>query len=120
MEERESTVHQSLLGVSTVAPTALIFLASDKLGGQYKNDMFVGDVKIGNIYHFKLNKDRTGLALNGVLADKVASGEDATAQIEFAHGFGIITDLELGPDGYLYVLVFDKEDGRIYKIVPAI
>jgi aldose sugar dehydrogenase len=105
---------------NTVAPTALRFLASDKLGEQYKNDIFVGDVKFGNIYHFKLDKDRTGLALNGVLADKVASGEDATEQIEFAHGFGIITDLELGPDGYLYVLVFDKEDGRIYKIVPAI
>ena len=105
---------------STEAPTALRFLASDKLGEQYKNDMFVGDVKMGNIYHFKLDKSRTGLALNGDLADKVASGEDAIGQIEFAQGFGVITDLELGPDGYLYVLVFDKDDGRIYRIVPAI
>jgi aldose sugar dehydrogenase len=103
---------------NTVAPTALKFLASDKLGGQYENDIFVGDVKFGNIYHFKLNKDRTGLALNGVLADKIASGEDGTEQIEFAEGFGAITDLEIGPDGYLYVLVFDNEDGRIYKISP--
>ena len=52
------------------------------------------------------------------LADKVASGEDAE-QIEFAHGFGVITDLKVGPDGHLYVLVFDKGDGRIYKILPA-
>src|SRR6478672_3842740 len=30
--------------VDPVGPTALVFLNSDKLGAQYKNDMFVGDV----------------------------------------------------------------------------
>ncbi|MGG6460241.1 MAG: PQQ-dependent sugar dehydrogenase [Candidatus Eiseniibacteriota bacterium] len=104
---------------STVAPTAVRFLTTDKLGQQYKNDMFVADVKYGNIYHFKLNSNRTGFILNGSLADKVASGEDNTEQIEFASGFGGITDLEIGPDGSLYVLVFDKEDGKIYKITPT-
>jgi aldose sugar dehydrogenase len=65
-----------------------------------------------------LNKDRTGFILNGALRDKVASGEDGTEQIEFAEGFGGITDLEIGPDGYLYVLIYDNEDGRIYRISP--
>ncbi len=106
--------------INTVAPTALRFLTTDKLGEQYKNDILVGDVKDGNIYHFKLNTDRNGFLLNGTLADKVSSGEDTTEQLEFAHGFGIITDLEIGPDGNLYVLVFDSEDGRIYKIVPTL
>ena len=50
---------------NTVAPTALVFLTSNKLGEQYQNDIFVGDVKYGNIYHFKLNKERTSLLLNG-------------------------------------------------------
>jgi aldose sugar dehydrogenase len=104
---------------NTVGPTALRFFSSDKLGEQYKNDIFVGDIKYGNIYHFKLNKDRTGFILNGALADKVASGEDGTEQIEFAEGFGGITDLEIGPDGYLYVLIYDSEDGRIYRISPV-
>jgi aldose sugar dehydrogenase len=103
---------------NTVAPTALIFLTTDKLGQEYKNDIFVSDIKYGNIYHFKLNKDRTGFILNESLADKVATGEDNTEQIEFASGFGGITDMQVGPDGYLYVLVFDREDGRIFKIVP--
>jgi aldose sugar dehydrogenase len=103
---------------NTVAPTALIFLTTDKLGKEYKNDIFVSDIKYGNIYHFKLNNDRTGFVLNGTLADKVASGEDSTEQIEFASGFGGITDMQVGPDGYLYVLVFDRDDGRIFKIVP--
>ncbi|MEP6576035.1 MAG: hypothetical protein ABJB85_06390 [Nitrososphaerota archaeon] len=56
--------------------------------------------------------------LNEALANKVASGEDGTEQIEFAEGFGGITDLEIGPDGYLYVLIYDNEDGRIYRISP--
>jgi glucose/arabinose dehydrogenase len=36
----------------TVAPTAIIFLKSDKLGDEYRNQLFVGDIKFGNIYHF--------------------------------------------------------------------
>ena len=37
-----------------VAPTALKFLDSNKLGKEYENNMFVGDIKNGNLYHFKL------------------------------------------------------------------
>ena len=46
------------------APTALTFLNSDKLGKQYKNDMFVPDILDGRIYHFKLNEERDGLILS--------------------------------------------------------
>ena len=54
--------------------------------------------------------------LSGPLADKVADKSKELSNIIFAHGFGGITDLEVGPDGYLYVLVYDKQDGRIYQI----
>src|SRR5919199_1064572 len=57
----------------TIAPTALKFLNSDKLGMQYQNTIFVGDVDTGNLYNFKLNQQRTGLLLTGPLADKVAN-----------------------------------------------
>jgi hypothetical protein len=30
----------------------------------------------------------------------------------------VITDVEVGPDGYLYILTFGKE-GTLYKIVPT-
>ena len=46
-----------------VGPTAIRFLNSDKLGEQYENDMLVGDIVNGNIYHFDLNKKRTALLL---------------------------------------------------------
>ena len=80
--------------------------------------MFVGDIKNGNLYHFDLNQQRNGLLLNGPLADKVAS-KDEINQAIFAQGFGGITDIEVGPDGYLYILTFGEEDGTIYKIVPT-
>jgi glucose/arabinose dehydrogenase len=118
--------------IETVGPTALKFLNSDnKLGMQYVNDMFVGDVHMGNIYHFDLNEARTDLILGGLLADKVAdtdselessaadigNGNDNDGGIIFAKGFGGITDLEVGPDGYLYVVSIGQ--GAIYRVVPS-
>ena len=103
----------------SVAPTALKFLTSSKLGAQYANDMFVGDANFGNIYHFDLNQNRTGLRLDGSLVDKVADKVEELGNIIFGKGFGVITDLQVGPDGYLYVLVYDKDDGRIYRISPV-
>ena len=51
-----------------VGPTAIKFFNSDNLGKQYENDIFVGDIINGNIYHFELNQQRTGLSLpNGTL-----------------------------------------------------
>jgi glucose/arabinose dehydrogenase len=101
-----------------VAPTALTFLSSDKLGKQYENDMFVGDIKNGNLYHFKLNEQRTGLLLDGQLKDKTAE-ELELEQVIFGNGFAGITDIEVGPDGYLYILTFDKEEGTVYRILPV-
>jgi glucose/arabinose dehydrogenase len=106
----------------TVAPTALKFLRSDKLGKQYENDMFVGDVNHGRIYHFKLNGNRTGLNLQGPLADKVADTDNENQNITFGAGFGPITDIEVGPDGYLYVVALGRvsvDQGAIYRIVPT-
>jgi glucose/arabinose dehydrogenase len=106
-----------------VGPTAIKFLSSDKLGKQYENDMFVGDIINGNLYHFELNKQRTELLLspNSPLADKVVSSYDTKKldEIIFGKGFGGITDMQIGPkDGYLYILTFDKTQGTIYRIFP--
>ena len=100
----------------TVGPTGIKFFNSDKFGPDYKNDIFVGDVHNGNIYHFNLNDDRTSLLLDGALSDKIADSAEELDNVIFAEGFGGITDLEVGPDGYLYVLSLGL--GTIYKIVP--
>jgi glucose/arabinose dehydrogenase len=100
----------------SVAPTALKFLNTDKLGSEYENDILVGDIKYGNIYLFNLSDDRKSFTSDERLSDKVANKKEELQKIIFAHGFGGITDLEIAPDGYLYVLVYDKQDGRIYRI----
>jgi aldose sugar dehydrogenase len=79
--------------------------------------MLVANVNTGRIYHFELNQNRTGLLLNGSLIDKVGNTSDELDPVVFARGFGIITDLEIGPDGYLYVVALN--DGKIYRIVPS-
>jgi glucose/arabinose dehydrogenase len=102
----------------TLGPTALIFLHSDRLGEQYQNDIFVGSIVTGNIYHFDLNEDRTQLVLTGELEDKIAEiRETGEEQIVFGGGFAGISDLEVGPDGYLYVVSLGQ--GKIFRIVPG-
>lgn len=98
--------------------TSLIFLDSDKLGSQYRNDMFVGDVHNGLIYHFKLNNERDDLILPKVLAGKstVNPTVSAAKEIVFGEGFGGITDLTVGPDGYLYVVSIGQ--GKVFRILP--
>ena len=123
----------------TFGVTAIKFLDSNKLGKNYENDVFVGDFDNGNIYHFDLNGKRTSLSLDNKLADKIANNRDELQEVIFAQGFGGIVDIELGPDGYLYVLSlyeakdkckpntaysdcykFDASDllGTIFRIVP--
>jgi len=84
--------------------TSLIFMNSTKLGSKYANDILVADFHNGNIYNFKLNSNRTSLLLPNALADKVVDSKNETQSSVFANGFGAITDMEIGPDGYLYVL----------------
>jgi len=111
--------HPELTWIPPVAPTALKFFNSDKLGSQYKNDLFVADANTGSLYRFDLNENRTELELQGLLEDKIADSLDETSDIIFANGFGRITDLEIGPDGYLYVLSSEDDGAVLYKTLKA-
>ena len=95
--------------------TDIEFLNSDKLGAEYSNNAFVGDIGYGNLYRFELNDDRTDFDLDSPgLADRVVDNDDELASILFGEGFAGVTDIKTGPDGFLYVLSFD--DGTIYRI----
>ena len=88
----------------TVGATDIKFLNSDKLGKNYKNDMFVSDFHTGNLYHIDLRMGRMQLFLEKPLLDRLANNTAELEKIIFGKGFGAITGLEVGPDGYLYVL----------------
>ena len=101
-----------------VGPTALKFFNSDAFGEEYKNDLFVASVHLGTIFHFDLTKDRLALKLDGPLKDKIADNTEELHDIVFAQGLGEITDIEVGPDGYLYVLSYHLNKLSIFKILP--
>jgi glucose/arabinose dehydrogenase len=97
--------------------TDIEFLTSTKLGDKYAHNIFVGDFNNGNLYFFTLNSGRTGLEFdNEGLVDLVADNNGEIKAITLGTGFGGITDIETGPDGYLYILTFD---GKLYRILSA-
>jgi aldose sugar dehydrogenase len=102
-----------------VAVTGLAFFHSTKLGSKYKDHLFVGDYRNGNLYFFKVNKDRSGLTFDSTqrgLKDLVADSDSELSRVKFGSGFNGITDVKRSPDGLLYVLSIN--DGKLYRIVP--
>jgi glucose/arabinose dehydrogenase len=99
-----------------VAPTAISFVKSDMLQ-DYQDSIFVGDCNTGNLYRFKLDSTRTGFVFDSPeLSDKVLNIDDPMDEIVFGTGFGCLTDIEVGPDGFIYIVSLSEE--RIYRILP--
>jgi aldose sugar dehydrogenase len=105
-----------------VGVTALKFLNSHRLGDQYANNMFVGDINNGLLYRFTLNEERDAIFINDtyvgnteLLEDNEIDDPKENQPITFGQGFGGITDIQVGPDGYLYILSYT---GSIYRILP--
>jgi glucose/arabinose dehydrogenase len=96
--------------------TDIEFLNSTELGAKYANNIFVGDFNSGNLYFFTVNESRDGLEMPGGLEDRVADNSEEAEPVVFGTGFGGITDIETGPDGYLYILSLA---GDLYRMVPA-
>jgi glucose/arabinose dehydrogenase len=92
---------------------------STSLGEEYAYNMFVGDINNGNLYFFTINGNRSGLDLGGIpgLEDFVANNSEELNAVILGRGFsGGITDIQTGPDGYLYILTFS---GDLYRVVPG-
>lgn len=117
LNERSRYSNPEFTWTESVGPTALEFFNSSGLGQEYQNDMFVGDIINGAIYRFDLNENRSALALEGALEDKVADTLKESETVVFGSGFGGVTDIKTGPDGSLYIISF--VEGAIYRVVPA-
>jgi glucose/arabinose dehydrogenase len=109
-----------------LAPAGIGFLSSTSLGAQYFGDLFVGfsedEPEGGPLFRFKLNAGRTNFAFSDArLADGVADNlekHDITESESLLIGrnFGIVTEIQTGPNGHLYVVSLSK--GAIYEIFP--
>jgi len=100
-----------------VAPTGISFVVSD-LFEAYENSILVTDFNRGFIYKFNLNEDRTGFVFQDPsLSDLVVNSGHHMEEIVFGKNFGGMTDIEIGPDGLIYIV--SLIDGAIYRIIPV-
>ena len=105
-----------------VAPAGVAFAASPILGCGLAGDLLVGDNNCGQIYRFRLAPGRDALVFSSpALADAVADNgsmrcSQEMAEILFGSGFGVVSDLENGPDGRLYLVSLTA--GAVYRIGP--
>jgi len=107
-----------------LAPSAIGFLNSRALGSQFRGDLFVGfsvpEPLGGPLFVFNLtgNRQRVGVD-DPLLEDRVADNltfHDMTESESLLIGqnFGVITDIETGPNGNLFVVSLSQ--GAVYEI----
>jgi len=99
-----------------VAPVGINF-GNFKETRNYDNSLFVGDCNNGHLYKFELNQNRDGFVFsNPDLQDNLVNENDSTDEIMLGTGFRCITDIERGPDGFLYLVSHGER--VIYRILP--
>jgi len=111
---------------NVVPPAALGFISGGGLGPEYEGDLIVGSAVAraanpGNLYRFRLNGGRTKFQfederLKDTVADNTALDDFTTEgeEILFGTNFGIVTDIQTGPDGAPYLV--GPVPGEIRKI----
>lgn len=99
-----------------VVPPAALGFMGPALGAQYDGDLLVGSAvaratNAGHLYRFKLDHSRKRFAFtDDRLKDRVADNlalDDFTTEGEeilFGLDFGIVTDIQTGPDGAIYLV----------------
>ena len=64
-----------------------------------------------------MNGPRDGFTLSGDVADLGFDPTDTLSLIQFGSAFGAVTDIETGPDGWLYVASIGNS--ALYRILPV-
>jgi aldose sugar dehydrogenase len=101
-----------------IAPTGMVFFHSNKFGNEYENDLFVGTYR-GEILLLQLGENRKKLLFEGELTDAKVDSAEELEDITFAKDLGPLTDVETGPDGFLYATVFRHSGGEVIRILPS-
>jgi aldose sugar dehydrogenase len=116
-----------------VAPAAIGFVRSDALGPEYSGTLWVGaavpEPMGGPLFRFRLSSDRQKIATDDPkLQDGVADNEDEhdlteSESLLIGTNFGIVTHIETGPNGNLFVVRLSDgsspTSGAIFEIARA-
>jgi glucose/arabinose dehydrogenase len=108
-----------------VAVTGIVFPVGSALGPAHDGVALVGAFNNGSIYRLPLDAERDEFDLGGfagledLVADSFAERNLVRLGTGFGSSFGGITDLEIGPDGALYVVSIGSGDngGAIHRVV---
>src|SRR5205823_5217300 len=105
-----------------IAPAGLGFVKSQALGPEYFGTMWVGSAEAepqgGPLYRFRLTDDRQHIAVTDPrLQDGVADNTDKhdlteSESLLIGTGFGIVTHIETGPNGHLYIANAANDQGQ--------
>jgi len=99
------------LGVAAIG-----FVNSARFNTGTRGQLIVGEANNSRLYMLPLNDERDGFALTGDLADWVADSTAERNLLTWGTGWGVVTDIKVGPDGYLYVV--SAYSNRVYRIRP--
>jgi glucose/arabinose dehydrogenase len=109
---------------NVIAPAAIGFMNGQALGPQFDGSLFVGlsvpEPDGGVLLRFELTDDRRRIAVDEpALQDRVDDNSDANTITEstamiIGRDFGIVTDIQTGPNGNLFVV--SLSNGTIYEV----
>lgn len=100
-----------------IGVTSILFVRSARFDTGVRDTAIVGESNNGRLYQFTMNTTRDDFVLTGALADRVADTTSERNLSTFGTSWGVVTDLRIGPDGYLYVVSLFAN--RVYRIRPV-
>lgn len=104
-------------------PTAIVFQPCPVLGAANWNRMFMGffvpddTPQLDAIWRITLNSQRDRLAVQSPdLQDSIVSRSEDVSEFGFVRQLPWVTDMEIGPDGFLYVLRYASPS--VFRVRP--
>lgn len=101
-----------------IGVAAMCFLHSARFDPDLRDQCVVGESVNSRLYLFQMNATRNGFVFTDPnLQDRVADTADERNHNSWGTGWGVASDLRIGPDGYLYVVSHLAH--RIHRIRPV-
>lgn len=103
---------------TTIGVAAIGFLRSARFDADLRDQCVIGESVNNLLYLFQMNTSRNGFRFTDTrLRDLVADSVEERELNAWGSGWGVISDLKIGPDGYLYVV--SHLANRIHRIRPV-
>jgi glucose/arabinose dehydrogenase len=103
----------------TIGVAGMGFIRSARFPADIRDSLVVGESNNNSIYRFPLNANRDGFDFSAfpALRDLVADTIDERNLLRWGTGWGVVSEIKVGPDGYLYVV--SHLAGKILRIRPV-